>query len=168
MAIPSSSLQTESVEGDIAYGNAWRDSAVVHEGAIWTVNGTIYLFGGEPPSNMDRVPTYEAQTNEWDEFKVSGGKFNYLRQAASYATAPEAGLGFILGGDRLLTWGMIRFNASDLSWTNETLGNGSFGAQVPNLGGGALVYIPAGPQGMLVAFGGANVRALLLVSTRAL
>ncbi|KAJ0421474.1 hypothetical protein BJY00DRAFT_312079 [Aspergillus carlsbadensis] len=148
MAISRSSLQTEPVEGDIAPRNTWRDPAVVHEGAIWTVNDPLYLLGSDSPSATSRIATYEAQTSEWDEVKVSGSKFNELREAPLYATAPEVDLGFILDGDRPLTWGMIRFNTSNLSWSNETLGSGSFGAQVPKLEGGALVYIPAGPQGM--------------------
>ncbi|KAJ0413422.1 hypothetical protein BJY00DRAFT_296893 [Aspergillus carlsbadensis] len=53
--------------------------------------------------------------------------------------------------------GMVRFDAKNLSWTNETLGSGSFGVEPPSLWAGALVYIPAGPQGMLIAFGGRNV-----------
>ena len=49
--------------------------------------------------------------------------------------------------------GMIRFDASNpnnISWTNETLWNGSYGIQVPNLEAGNLVYLPLGDEGVLV------------------
>ncbi|PFH60106.1 hypothetical protein XA68_11461 [Ophiocordyceps unilateralis] len=55
--------------------------------------------------------------------------------------------------------GMLRFDSKRLSWTNETLGHGSYGAPVPGLEGGSMVYIPAGKEGMLISFGGANVTA---------
>lgn len=95
---------------------------------------------------------------------VAGGDFNFgKRTSAQFASAPESGLGFIYGGNTPYMSGMLRFDASNpdkLSWTNETLSNGSYGAQVPNLISGALVYIPAGKEGMLISFGGANVRLI--------
>lgn len=93
---------------------------------------------------------------------VAGGDFNFgKRTSAQFASAPDSSLGFIYGGNTPYMSGMIRFDASNpdkLLWTNETLSNGSYGAQVPNLISGALVYIPAGKEGMLISFGGANVR----------
>lgn len=95
---------------------------------------------------------------------MAGGDFNFgKRTSAQFASAPDSGLGFIYGGNTPYMSGMIRFDASNpdkLLWTNETLSNGSYGAQVPNLISGALVYIPAGKEGMLISFGGANVRLI--------
>lgn len=91
---------------------------------------------------------------------MTGGNFNFgNRTSSQYVSVPDLGLGFIYGGTDYMG-GMIRLNASDpenLSWTNETLGNGSHGIDVPNLDAGAMVYIPAGDEGMLITFGGGNV-----------
>ncbi|RDW72668.1 uncharacterized protein DSM5745_07840 [Aspergillus mulundensis] len=61
------------------------------------------------------------------------------------------------GGQSPHMGGLIRFDASDpnnLSWTNDTLTNGSYGVDVTNLHGAAMVYIPAAEAGMLVVVGG--------------
>lgn len=130
-------------------------------GAVWPINDTLYVFGGgfETPTNT--LSAYNVSTGTWKDVTVAGGDFNFAqRTAAQVATAPESGLGFIFGGNTPYMSGMIRFDASNpdnLVWTNETLSHGSKGVQVPNLVSGALVYIPAGKEGMLISFGGANV-----------
>ncbi|KAF2770196.1 hypothetical protein EJ03DRAFT_361225 [Teratosphaeria nubilosa] len=99
--------------------------------------------------------------------KVAGGPLNVGNcNSATFASVPYSGLGFILGGngsDGNNVGGMVRFDASDpknLSWTNETLANGSYGIDVPNYYyGGQMVYVPAGDEGILVVFGGANISA---------
>lgn len=63
---------------------------------------------------------------------------------------------------------MIRFHASSsnqLSWTNETLKNGSYGVEVPDLNAGAMVYIPAREEGMLISFGRGNVRPISAIDS---
>lgn len=98
----------------------------------------------------------EGSQRDWRKFQFRD------RTSSQYVSVPESGLGFIYGGTDYMG-GMIRFDASDpdnLSWTNETLGNGSNGLAVPNLESAAMVYIPAGDEGMLVTFGGRNVRRI--------
>lgn len=59
---------------------------------------------------------------------------------------------------------MLRFNASDSehpSGTYESLGDGSYGTEVSNTGQGSMVYVPAGPEGMLVVFGGYEISTSL-------
>lgn len=92
---------------------------------------------------------------------VAGGNFNFgNRTSAQYVSTPKSGLGFIYGGSSPYMNGMIRLDATNpdqLSWTNETLAHGSYGVQAPSLNAGAMVYIPAGKEGMLLSFGGGNV-----------
>lgn len=130
-------------------------------GALWTANEMIYAFGN-PDSATNSLPAFNTSTNTWSEVKVAGGDFNvYNRSGSLSVSTPNSGLSFILGGhEPFYMGGMIRFDASDpndLSWTNETLGNGSFGVEVPNLDTAAFVYAPAGKEGILLAFGGMNV-----------
>lgn len=129
---------------------------------MWYTNDTIYVFAGLHQTPTNTVSAYNITTNAWQEVQVAGGDFDFHnRSSAPSVSVPSLGLNFIYGGnDPTSIGGMIRFDASDpanLSWTNETLGNGSYGVEVPNLESGAFVYIPAGEQGVLVSFGGANV-----------
>lgn len=164
-SIPQSSLTTNSISSDIkvAYDYAKNINNGDADGAVWAIDDTMYVFGGyfETPTNT--ISAYNTTTGKWKDVSVAGGDFNFGRRTSSLtATAPEESLGFILGGDTpFMGPSMLRFNASDpegLSWTNETLNNGSNGIDVPNLLAGAMVYIPASTEGMLIAFGGGNVR----------
>lgn len=71
---------------------------------------------------------------------MAGGNFNFgNRTSAQCVSTPKLGLGFIYGGSTPYMNGMIRFDATNpdqLLWTNETLTNGSYGTQVPNLNAG--------------------------------
>ncbi|KAH8689001.1 hypothetical protein BGW36DRAFT_402059 [Talaromyces proteolyticus] len=153
-SIPQSLLTDTTIASQItaAYNSSLIGSNGDAAGALWHTNDTIYIFGGgfETPTNS--VSSYNVRTSEWKEVEVKGGSFNFgNRSSAQYVSVPERNLGFV---------GMIRFDASDpnnLSWTNETLGNGSYGADVPNLDSGTMVYVPAGKEGMLISFGGSNV-----------
>lgn len=145
----------------VAYDNALRTSNGDANGAFWEIDGTIYTFGGGFKTPTNTLSAYNVSEGKWKDVTVAGGNFNFgNRTAAQFATAPGSGLGFIYGGSTPYMGGMIRFDASNpdqLSWSNETLNNGSYGVQVPNLNAGAMVYIPAGEEGMLISFGGGNV-----------
>ncbi|KAL2831845.1 hypothetical protein BJY01DRAFT_226384 [Aspergillus pseudoustus] len=161
-SIPASALGRQPIHENetLAYNMAFTSTGVNRNRAIWTINGTVYVFGGDYRTPITRIAAYDTAVGRWEEVEVAGGAFNIgQRQNPLYASAPEAGFGFMLGGYDPMVSGMIRFDASNpdnLSWTNETLENGSSGIEVPNLYSGAMVYIPAGRQGMLIAFGGGN------------
>ena len=167
-SISQSSLTTNSISSDItvAYDYAKNINNGDADGAVWAIDDTLYVFGGyfETPTNT--ISAYNTTTGEWKDVSVSGGDFNFGRRTSALtATVPDSSLGFILGGNTpYMGASMLRFNASDpenLSWTNETLNDGSSGVDVPNLLAGAMLYIPASTEGMLIAFGGKNVRNAL-------
>ncbi|KAL4959464.1 uncharacterized protein BDV14DRAFT_184667 [Aspergillus stella-maris] len=164
-AIPQSLLRSESIDRDesIAYSNAADYTGRDPEGALWAINNTVYVFGGLSSSPTNQIAAYNASSGGWQDSFVTGGDLNFGRRGgATYASDSESGLGFVLGGRLPYTGGMVRFDGSDpgnLSWTNETLGDGSSGIDVPNLHGGATLYIPAGNQGMLIGLGGRNLTA---------
>lgn len=162
-AIPQTLLHNETIDSEIsvAYDRSLRQSNGDANGAIWTLNDALYVFGGGYETPRNTVSVYNVTTGKWKDMTVSGGDFNFgNRTSPQFATAPDSNLGFIYGGSTPYMPGMIRFDASDpdnLSWTNETLNSGSKGAEVPNLNAGVMVYIPAGKEGMLISFGGGNV-----------
>ncbi|KAF3400580.1 Kelch repeat-containing protein [Talaromyces pinophilus] len=161
-SIPQALLNNDTIDSDIniAYESTVRISNGDATGALWNTNDTIYVFGGGFKKPTNTLSAYNVTTNQWKEVNVTGGNFNFgNRTSSQYVSVPESSLGFIYGGTDYMG-GMIRFNASDpenLSWTNETLGDGSNGIEVPNLESGAMVYIPAGDEGILITFGGGNV-----------
>lgn len=169
-SIPQALLNNDSIDSDIsiAYESTVRISNGDATGALWNTNDTIYVFGGGFKEPTNTLSAYNTTTNQWKEVNVTGGNFNFgNRTSSQYVSVPESGLGFIYGGTDYMG-GMIRLNASDsdnLSWTNETLGNGSHGIEVPNLESGAMVYIPAGDEGMLITFGGGNVCCLSFIES---
>ncbi|KAJ5895351.1 hypothetical protein N7495_007042 [Penicillium taxi] len=164
-SIPQAVLNNHTITSkkSVAYENALRTSGGDANGAIWSIDDSIYVFGGGFKTPNDKLSVYNVSTDKWKDVTVAGGNFNFgNRTSVQFASAPDSGLGFIYGGSAPYMSGMIRFNATDpdnLSWTNETLGNGSYGTQVPNLNAGAMVYIPAGKEGMLISFGGGNITA---------
>ncbi|KAL4904745.1 hypothetical protein BDW74DRAFT_154510 [Aspergillus multicolor] len=169
-SIPASLLQSTPIPSEsIAYESAADSNGYSADGALWPFIDTVYAFGGRSSltssTAADRISRYDTSSNEWTDVSVTGGALNFgRREAASFATAPESRLGFILGGQYPYMSGMVRFDASNpnkLSWTNETLNNGSFGEEVPNLHGAAMIYIPAGSEGMLIVFGGRNISVTL-------
>ncbi|KAK0635964.1 hypothetical protein B0T17DRAFT_65149 [Bombardia bombarda] len=166
--IPKASLENITISPDIkvAYNSAFPKESYHAAGALWSTNDTLYFFGGgfETPTNL--LSSYNIETGLWNNVEVAGGKFAYgERVSAQYASTPDTGLHFAFGGTTEFGGthpygkGLIRFDSNTLSWTNETLGNGSNGIDLPNLESGVMVYIPAGKEGMLVAFGGANQTA---------
>ncbi|KAH9826291.1 Host cell factor [Teratosphaeria destructans] len=169
-SIPSGALNNATIDASTA--NAFEiaelgdpDKIGAH-GALWQTNDTLYVYGTTGAAN-DELSAYNTTTGAWSTVKVAGGPLNVgNRNSATFASDPYSGLGFILGGNGSNTknvGGMVRFDASDpknLSWTNETLGNGSYGLDVPNYYfEGQMLYVPAGDEGILVVFGGANISA---------
>ena len=130
-------------------------------GALWHTDDTIYVMGGGFTTPTNKISSYNITSGKWKEVTVDGGNFNFgNRTSAQSVSVPGSKLGFIYGGISPYMGGMIRFDASDpsnLSWANETLGDGSKGDPVPNLDSGGLVYVPVGKEGMLISFGGSNV-----------
>ncbi|KAJ5379553.1 hypothetical protein N7509_012672 [Penicillium cosmopolitanum] len=158
--IPKSALHTDTINSDISVAHQMAEYPGSN-GAMWRTNDSMYFFGGGFDTAIDTVSFYNVSSGVWKEVEVSGGKFNFgNRSTAQTASVPELGLGFIFGGSGPYMEGMIRFNSSDpnnLTWTNETLNQGSHGVNVPNLNAGTLLYIPASTDGMLISFGGGNV-----------
>ncbi|OQO07893.1 hypothetical protein B0A48_06685 [Cryoendolithus antarcticus] len=115
---------------------------------IWSSGDTLYVFGG-PTSPTNVLPSYNITSQTWKDVQVEGGAFNFGNHSFSQAVStPDSGLSFYSGGLAPYTGpSMIRFDASDpaeLSWRNESLGHGSYGAEVPNLVDGTMVS--AGPD----------------------
>lgn len=130
-------------------------------GALWYTTDTTYVYAGSSVQEaVDVLAAYNTTSGTWSNVSVSGGNFNYgNRTGGAAVSVPESGMSFFLGGAQDLT-GLVRLNASDaadLTWTNETLGKGSYGTAVPDLSGHNMVYVPAGKEGVLIAFGGSNV-----------
>lgn len=159
-AIPHSALNTDPISSDIRVAYQMTEYPG-DNGAIWRTNDTMYFFGGGFDTAIDTVSSYNVSSGRWKDVQVSGGNFNFgNRSVAQTVSVPGLGLGFIYGGSSPYIGGMLRFDASDpnnLSWSNETLNNGSYGVDVPNLNAGTMIYIPAGTKGMLISFGGGNV-----------
>ena len=168
--IPAAQLMSEAVpsyeQGALASFQTQQYTPSQY-GALWSTNDTLYpYYGAGYPTN--ELSTYDTSTNTWDNVNVAGGDYNFGNHTASvWTSVPSLSLGFFLGG--VYGWNgaegydgpsMLRFDASDQmhpSWTNESLGHGSFGAQVPLLGDATMIYVPAGKEGMLIVFGGYNV-----------
>lgn len=91
---------------------------------------------------------------------VTGGNFNFdNRTSSQYISVPDLRLGFIYSRTDYMG-GIIQLNTSNpdhLSWTNETLGNGSQGIEMPNLDSDAIIYIPVEDEGILITFRGGNI-----------
>lgn len=164
--IPLSSLNAVLIDQNIAgaYDSAMNTAGEVggqHIGGLWYTTDTAYVYAGSPIQEaVDVLAAYNTTSGVWGNVSVSGGNFNYgNRSGGAAVSVPESGMSFYLGGSHGLS-GLVRLNASDaadLMWTNETLGDGSYGTAVPDLAGHNMVYVPAGKEGVLVTFGGSNV-----------
>lgn len=170
--IPLSSINV--VEIDPSVGGAVEASLNGNDelgmdlnGGLFYTNDTLYVYAGSPLSKADNtLASYNLAAAGWKNISVSGGNYNYgNRSYGSAVSVPDSGLSFFLGGDVPDLPGLLRLNTANpanLSWTNQTLNNGSYGTAVPDLVGSSLVYVPAGLQGVLIAFGGSNVRSAYL------
>ncbi|KAI5781518.1 hypothetical protein EDC01DRAFT_666066 [Geopyxis carbonaria] len=116
-------------------------------------------------------------TRKWTEISPKGGDDILGTEAGAYATAPSLGLGFQVGGrvnqftdsrfselglannDTMLLASMLIYDFSDNSMRNVSTTEGirspwgtGPGPSYPY--GGGLVWVPVGPKGHLVFFGG--------------
>ncbi|PHH74745.1 hypothetical protein CDD80_2868 [Ophiocordyceps camponoti-rufipedis] len=156
--IPQSLLENTTIKHRSTLAHA---SASLPDGLVlWNTPDTIYALGSGGRRRRNQVAAYDVNRRNWRDVKVDGGDFNFGRRTgAQYVSVPGSDLHFVYGGTAPSMGGMLRFDSKKLSWTNETLGRGSFGVPVPGLEGGVLVHVPAGREGMLISFGGANVTA---------
>ncbi|KAK1063345.1 hypothetical protein LTR74_009501 [Friedmanniomyces endolithicus] len=155
--MPNSLLANLSIPANASWS---EDTEVYSPGPLWYTNDTLYGFPalGAIPNTL---PSYNITAGTWQLAQVTGGDLGFQNsEDAQSVSVPQSGLIFVMGRPSVnSTSSLSRFDASDpanLSWTIETLGNGSHGIEVPNLANGALVYLPAGEQGVLVSFGGLN------------
>ncbi|RCI15815.1 hypothetical protein L249_3284 [Ophiocordyceps polyrhachis-furcata BCC 54312] len=156
--IPQSLLENTTIKHRSA--SLARTGASAEDGLVlWNTGDTLYAFGSGR-RRSSHVAAYSVKTRTWKDVRVAGGAFNFGRRTnAQYVSVPGSDLHFVYGGTSPYMGGMIRFDSKSLSWTNETLGRGSYGTQVPGLEGGVMAYIPAGKEGMLISFGGRNATA---------
>ncbi len=93
--------------------------------------------------------------------RVDGGNFNsYDRTDALTVSDPMSRLSFMLGGiagaseERRPDIGMVEFDASNLNqkWTNHTESDPAGSITPPSVVGGAMVHLPVGEAGALLAF----------------
>jgi hypothetical protein len=148
--------------------------AATNGGEFWYDNTTIYLYAGiTTPKNADGgnftgdnvLAAYNTSTNSWETVTVEGGDFDFgNRVSASYASDPQSGLSFHLGGEfDVETPGLVEFNASNPShptWVNQTNG-GTAGVPVPDVLEGSMAFLPYGDEGILIQLGGYNVCRLI-------
>lgn len=129
------------------------------EDVIYSIGG----FGNTPPAS-DVVNVFNTSSHQWSNVSVTGGNFNYKsRQGSSVAstTNTNVGLGFVSGGDGVgpdLLTGMVRINMSDTqhpTWANLT-------DNPPLSLEGSTEFVRYGSEGVLIAFGGFNVRMFIL------
>jgi hypothetical protein len=161
--VPSEFLHEIAIPDNMAGALAnVKDRSLGVIGALFQARDTLYVYGGyDPDPPFDVVSALDTSENTWFNATVAGGGYNdgSLTDGA-WTSVPDSGLSFWLGGDYPnLGSSMLLLDASipdHLVWTVEALNSGSYGAEVPNLLAGSMVYVPAGEQGMLVAFGGWN------------
>ncbi|KAK0301098.1 hypothetical protein LTS00_000247 [Friedmanniomyces endolithicus] len=159
--IPNSLLANLSIPANAS----WSEGTQVYSpGPLWYTNDTLYGFAalGTIPNTL---PSYNITAGTWQFAQVTGGDLSFGNNTdAQSISVPQFGLIFVMGRPSVGSASSLsRFDASDpanLTWTIETLGNGSHGIEVPNLAYGTMVYLPAGEQGVLVSFGGENDTAL--------
>ena len=162
--IPLSSINVISIDPAV---NGAVEAALNGGGGLFYDNDTTYVYAGSSNSRQDNVlAAYNTSSSVWSNVSVSGGNFNRgSRSSGSTVSIPESGMSFFLGGGTPDLPGLLQLDTADpaaLSWQNQTLSSGSYGVEVPNLVGFSLTYVPAGQQGVLVAFGGSNVRQVSL------
>ncbi|RDA87235.1 hypothetical protein CP532_2525 [Ophiocordyceps camponoti-leonardi (nom. inval.)] len=158
--IPQSLLENTTIKHRSASSLAHTSASAEDSLVLWNTDDTLYAFGSGGRRRRSQVAAYSVKTRTWKDVRVAGGAFNFGRRSnAQYVSVPGSDLHFVYGGTSPYMGGMIRFDSKSLSWTNETLGRGSYGVPVPGLEGGVLAYIPAGKEGMLISFGGRNVTA---------
>ncbi|KAL8710366.1 MAG: hypothetical protein Q9225_007302 [Loekoesia sp. 1 TL-2023] len=104
------------------------------------------------------LATYDTEAREWFASPVEGGAFSFSdRQNLLYASVPQFGKSFALGGNNDIVKGFLKFDSSvpdNLTWTNVT--KDAAGNDVPSNIGGAMIHVPMGRSGVLLVIGGAD------------
>lgn len=144
------------------------------QGALFYDNTTLYLFAG----TSDEMPAtqamwnYNVSSNKWNRPNAAGGMFNFNnREDGWYTSDPASGQSFFLGGQEggingvyasRHVPGMVKFDASNpalLSWKNETQQSDSRRSlATPSSISGSMVFVRMGRKGVLIGFGGYDVR----------
>lgn len=141
---------------DVTGGILWEDN----------INKRFYLFGGEYLNDgvgpfAVNLWSFDALYNFWTSFgapavtaQISGVSY------AGHAVAPEAGLGYVLGGwmnnltvpnwsgGPVASSALLKYDMNTNLWTNSTGPDSTPRAE------GTMVYIPASDHGLLIYFGG--------------
>ncbi|GKT48280.1 Kelch repeat-containing protein [Colletotrichum spaethianum] len=157
------------------YANLSKNYSIprVSGGALWSdsVNKRLYLFGGEQRKEVPPMPFslygYDILNNLWSKFGPSrnGDSMTAVSFGAG-ASVDSRGEAYYFGGwlsnrsvsdwgnaPPVATTGMVRYNMDTNSFSNIT------GPDKTRRAEGSLHYIPAGPGGMLIYFGGIQDRS---------
>lgn len=104
------------------------------------------------------MATYDSGADDWFASTVAGGAFGFSdRLNLLYASVPQFGKSFALGGNSGIIQGFLYFDSSvpdSLTWTNVT--QDATGNDVPSNIGGAMIHVPMGRSGILLVIGGAE------------
>lgn len=130
-------------------------------GPLFTTNDSFYVYeSGDEGKYGHTLASYNTSTNSWKQVFISGGEFERAPEIGQGVSDPISGLSFFFGGSRSHR-GMLRLNASnpdDVTWTNQTAKfSGSEEDSIPEIAGGAFVYLPVGKAGALLLFGGNDI-----------
>ncbi len=130
-------------------------------GAFFYDNTTIYLFSGlgeDSTTVSNELATYDTEAGDWLSSTVAGGSFaSGDRQNLLYASVPQFGTSFALGGNYPIVKGLLKYDSTvqnNLRWTNIT--QDADGGSIPSNIGGAMVHVPMGKLGVLLIIGGAD------------
>ena len=112
---------------------------------------------------MDAVNTlasYNATAQSWSPVSLSGGNFQKdMRLFGTGVSDSVSGLSFFIGGTENVG-GMLKIDLSNPahpSWTNQSAQLHSTGAEIPQMLGAGMIYLPMGRSGVLLLMGGADV-----------
>lgn len=135
----------------------------VSGGVLWAdeVNKRFFAFGGYFPNSLPTpfaTWSYRTDHDAWDMVATDSNP-NYLAYGMG-AVAPEAGVGYYLGGyqdnqttdawtgDRLYSPNLVEFDMVKSQYRNIS------GPNAVGRGEGLMVFVPASISGILVYFGG--------------
>ncbi|KAL8898429.1 MAG: hypothetical protein Q9207_006707 [Kuettlingeria erythrocarpa] len=130
-------------------------------GAFFYDNTTIYLFSGlgeDSTTVSNELATYDTEAEDWLSSTVAGGAFaSGDRQNLLFASVPQFGTSFALGGNYPIVKGLLKYDSTvqdNLRWTNIT--QDAAGGSIPSNIGGVMVHVPMGKFGVLLIIGGAD------------
>ena len=134
-----------------------------YAGALFATNDSILIYGGGESSSSDAVNTlasYNATAQSWSPLSLSGGNFQKNNRVHGTGVSDAvSGLSFFIGGTDGVT-GLLKIDLSDPAhplWTNQSAQLHSTGAEIRQMIGASMTYLPIGRSGVLLLMGGANV-----------